>query len=152
MSLSLLLVEDQPVNQKLALAVLGRVGLDAVLAQNGQQALERLRDASRETVILGKRQGDAVIEMNVSDQRHIRYPLANPAKRLGSLHRRHRNTHDIGTGGHATLDLGDRGINVTGFRVGHGLHRDRRIAANGDFANHDLTAVATRNIAPWSDG
>jgi PAS domain S-box-containing protein len=38
-----LLVEDQPVNQKLALAVLGRVGLEAVLAQNGQEALERLR-------------------------------------------------------------------------------------------------------------
>ncbi|MFC7459883.1 ATP-binding protein [Hydrogenophaga defluvii] len=46
-----LLVEDQPVNQKLALAVLGRVGLEAVLAQNGREALDRLR-AERFNLVL----------------------------------------------------------------------------------------------------
>ncbi len=47
-----LLVEDQPVNQKLALAVLGRVGLDAVLAQNGREALERLRAHAFDLVLM----------------------------------------------------------------------------------------------------
>ena len=36
--------------------------------------LERLRDASRETIILGKRQGDAVIYLQVVESQHpIRY-------------------------------------------------------------------------------
>lgn len=42
--------------------------------------LERLRDASRETVILGKRQGDAVIYLQVIESPHpIRYS-ANPGE------------------------------------------------------------------------
>ncbi len=47
-----LVVEDQPVNQKLALAVLGKVGLDAVLAHNGREALEHLRAERFDLVLM----------------------------------------------------------------------------------------------------
>ncbi|MDP3520599.1 MAG: ATP-binding protein [Hydrogenophaga sp.] len=47
-----LLVEDQPVNQKLALAVLGRVGVQAVLAHNGREALDRLREQRFDLVLM----------------------------------------------------------------------------------------------------
>ncbi len=47
-----LLVEDQPVNQKLALAVLSRVGVRAVLAHNGREALERLREQTFDLVLM----------------------------------------------------------------------------------------------------
>ena len=47
-----LLVEDQPVNQKLALAVLSRLGVAAVLAENGRQALDRLREQAFDLVLM----------------------------------------------------------------------------------------------------
>jgi PAS domain S-box-containing protein len=47
-----LLVEDQPVNQKLALAVLGRVGVQAVLAHNGREALDLLREQAFDLVLM----------------------------------------------------------------------------------------------------
>jgi DNA-binding NtrC family response regulator len=37
-----LLVEDNPVNQKLARIMLGHLGVSVILAENGQQALELL--------------------------------------------------------------------------------------------------------------
>uniref|UniRef100_UPI00313EF485 response regulator n=1 Tax=Hydrogenophaga sp. OTU3427 TaxID=3043856 RepID=UPI00313EF485 len=47
-----LLVEDQPVNQKLAMAVLARIGLSAVLATNGQEALACLREQTFDLVLM----------------------------------------------------------------------------------------------------
>ena len=47
-----LLVEDQPVNQKLALAVLARVGLQTALARNGHEALALLREQTFDLVLM----------------------------------------------------------------------------------------------------
>lgn len=47
-----LLVEDNPVNQLVAKGMLGKQGLDVVLANNGQQALERLQETTFELVLM----------------------------------------------------------------------------------------------------
>ena len=48
----LLLVEDNPVNQKVALALLQRQGFTADVAHNGQQALERLAGTDYDLVLM----------------------------------------------------------------------------------------------------
>jgi hypothetical protein len=47
-----LLVEDQPVNQQLAMTMLRRIGLQAQWAGNGREALERLRERSFDAVLM----------------------------------------------------------------------------------------------------
>ena len=47
----MLLVEDNPVNQEVALAILKELGLEAVCAWDGEQALEKLA-ADRYDVVL----------------------------------------------------------------------------------------------------
>ena len=54
--------------------------------------------------------------------------------------------HDVGAGLLEALDLGDRRLDVVGQRVGHRLHGDRRIAADGDLADEDLPTLATVNV------
>ena len=48
----------------------------------------------------------------------------------------------------AAADLVDRRRRIRGQRVGHGLDRDRRIAADRHVADHDLAGFAARDIAP----
>ena len=48
----------------------------------------------------------------------------------------------------APTDLINRGNGIAGQRIGHGLHRNRGIATDGDFADHDLAGRAARNVAP----
>ncbi len=48
----LLLVEDNPVNQKVALGLLQRMGMDVVLAVNGQEALKRLEDTDVDLILM----------------------------------------------------------------------------------------------------
>lgn len=48
----LLLVEDNPVNQKVALAVLKRAGLDVEVASDGAQAVDRVRDTEYALVLM----------------------------------------------------------------------------------------------------
>ena len=50
--------------------------------------------------------------------------------------------HDIGAGLLQLADLGDGRRRVGGQRVGHRLHRDRRIAADRHRADMDLPALA----------
>ncbi len=47
-----LLVEDNPVNQKLALALLNRLGAEVTLAENGQEALECLEQSSFDLIFM----------------------------------------------------------------------------------------------------
>lgn len=48
----ILLVEDNVVNQKLALAILAKAGYEADLAANGQEALDRLQSASYDLILM----------------------------------------------------------------------------------------------------
>jgi CheY-like chemotaxis protein/HPt (histidine-containing phosphotransfer) domain-containing protein len=50
--LRVLLVEDNPINQQVAMAVLGKLGIVPDLAENGVQALDRLRQRPYDMVIM----------------------------------------------------------------------------------------------------
>lgn len=51
-SLKVVVAEDNPVNAKLIKAVLGRMGLEPVIAENGQLLLEAMREASFDLVLM----------------------------------------------------------------------------------------------------
>ncbi|NTV68672.1 MAG: response regulator [Azonexaceae bacterium] len=51
-ALNVLLVEDHPTNQKLALGLLGKWGHEAVLARNGQEALDILATRSFDVILM----------------------------------------------------------------------------------------------------
>jgi PAS domain S-box-containing protein len=51
-SLNILLVEDHPANQKLALSLLAKWGHEATLAQNGQEALDVLLERSFDLILM----------------------------------------------------------------------------------------------------
>jgi signal transduction histidine kinase/HPt (histidine-containing phosphotransfer) domain-containing protein len=48
----ILLVEDIPINQTIALALLNKVGLDVCVAANGQEAIDRLREEAFRLVLM----------------------------------------------------------------------------------------------------
>ncbi len=48
----ILVVEDNPANQKLACAMLNKLGLHADVAQNGQEALQRLQERSFDLILM----------------------------------------------------------------------------------------------------
>jgi two-component system, sensor histidine kinase and response regulator len=50
--LNILLVEDNVVNQKLAIGVLGKYGHETTLAQNGQEALDLLEDRTYDLILM----------------------------------------------------------------------------------------------------
>ena len=49
-----------------------------------------------------------------------------------------RDAHHFRSGARQRRDLRDRAIDIGGVGVGHRLHDDRRTAADGDIADHDL--------------
>ncbi|WP_338875865.1 response regulator [Spirosoma sp. SC4-14] len=71
-SLTILAVEDNPMNQKLVLQVIKRLGYTAKLAENGQQALDLLQDNHFDLILMD-------IQMPIMDgyqtTRHIRNTL-----------------------------------------------------------------------------
>ncbi|MBC7891910.1 MAG: response regulator [Sphingobacteriaceae bacterium] len=71
-SVTVLVVEDNPMNQKLAVAVLNRLGYESVVAENGEKALELLARCPFDIVLMD-------IQMPVMDgyetTRHIRNRL-----------------------------------------------------------------------------
>ncbi|RIV27477.1 response regulator [Fibrisoma montanum] len=71
-TLRILVVEDNPMNQKLALSVLSRLGHSAQVAENGEQALEWLQRSTFDLILMD-------IQMPVMDgyttTRHIRTTL-----------------------------------------------------------------------------
>jgi hypothetical protein len=78
--------------------------------------------------------------------------LDDLAERRRAFHVRAGNADEVSPGFLAAADLVDRRDRVAGQRIGHGLHRDRRVAADGDLADHDLAGLAARDIAPGADG
>ncbi len=73
-------------------------------------------------------------------------------QRRGRVRRRAGHADDVGAGLLAAADLVDRRLRVLGRRVGHGLDADRRVAADGHGADHDLPRLAPLDIAPGTDG
>src|SRR6476620_8893623 len=49
-----------------------------------------------------------------------------------------RDAHHFRTGARQRSDLRDRAFDIGGVGIGHRLHDDRRTAADGDIADHDL--------------
>ena len=91
------------------------------------------------------------MEMDVGNDGNI--GRADNLFQCGSaLHIGARNADNIDACILAAADLVYRRHGITGQRVGHRLHRNRRIAANGDIADHDLAGRAARNIAPGAYG
>jgi hypothetical protein len=85
--------------------------------------------------------------MEIRDQRHARrtHDLAQGG---GAVFIGARHADQIGAGVFAAADLVDRRHRIRCRGVGHGLHRDRRIPANRNRADHDLAAAASRDVAP----
>ncbi len=88
-----------------------------------------------------------IVEMDVGDDRH-----AGGADDL--LQGRGRflvgagDADDVHAHLLAAADLVDRRTHIMSRRVGHGLHRDGRAAADGDVADHDLAALAAGDVPP----
>ena len=91
-----------------------------------------------------------VVEMDVCDDRHRAFGT-DFAQGQRAFAVRGRNAHNIRPGHGTALNLFDGRLDVGGQRVGHRLHRDRRIAPDGHFAHHDLTRLAAVDIAPGAD-
>jgi len=87
------------------------------------------------------------MEVDISNHRHARR-AHNLFQRRGRFNIGAGNADDIDPCILATADLVNRSLGVRGERVGHGLHRNRGIAADGHITDHDLTGLATRDIAP----
>ena len=49
-----------------------------------------------------------------------------------------RDPHQFGTGARQRCDLRHGAFDIGGVGIGHRLHDDRRTAADGDIADHDL--------------
>ena len=88
-----------------------------------------------------------IMEVDVRDDGHIGR-TDNLFQRRCALNIGARYADDINTSIFAAADLVDGCACVTGQRVGHRLHRNRGIAANGDFTDHDLAGLTARDIAP----
>src|SRR5690554_6184071 len=89
-------------------------------------------------------QGDAIVEMDVGNQRYGHTRL-DPSKGLGSLHAGHGHTHEVCPGGGEVFDLRDGGLDVAGIGIGHRLDADRRIAAHGHRPDLDAARQAARH-------
>ena len=96
---------------------------------------------------LGALNRAAVMEMDVGDDGHRAFG-DDLFQGGGTAFIGHRDAHDIGTGLCGSLDLCNGGRHIRGDRVGHRLHRNRRIASDGDVPNMDLTRFAAVDIAP----
>jgi hypothetical protein len=59
----------------------------------------------------------------------------------GGIGVRHRTTHDFAAGGDQAVDLGAGRANVAGVGAGHGLHRHRRTAPDGNGSDMDLAGL-----------
>ena len=83
--LQVLLVEDHPINQTLALALLKKLGIQATLAQNGKAALARIDERSFDVVLMdmqmpimdGLQATHAIRQMNIPVQPYIIALTAN---------------------------------------------------------------------------
>ena len=89
-------------------------------------------------------QGQAIIEVNVGNHRN-RGAFAYFRQRVGIFFVGHGHAHNLAAGICQTENLGDARFNVSGKRSGHGLHPNRRAAANRDVANFELLGNTSRD-------
>ncbi len=68
-------------------------------------------------------------------------------ERLGGLLLVARATHDVAARGGERVDLGERAVDVGGLGRRHRLDRDRRVATDGNPADHHLAGRPTRSHA-----
>ncbi len=102
-------------------------------------------DAQAGSAALRRFDGALIMEVNIGDDRHL--DLADDVlERQCRFLVRARDAHDIGAGLLKALDLLDRRLDVMGQRIGHRLHRDRRVAADRHLADMDLPTLATVNV------
>ncbi len=104
-------------------------GIDAVFVERfgagrivGQELVADIME------VADQRRGDAALAQAVADMRHGG----------GGLLAVDRDPHQFGPGARQGRDLGDGAVDIGGVGVGHRLHHDRRAAADGDIADHDL--------------
>ena len=111
------------------------LGLEADVAGVDAVLVERLGAGG----VLGE-QGVAVV-VEVADQRHghahLRQSVADVRHGLGRLVAVHGNAHDLRAGAGQRRALAGCRVRVGRIRVGHRLHDDRRVAANGDATDLD---------------
>src|SRR5690606_20426111 len=88
--------------------------------------------------------------MDVGDDRHARR-AHDLAQRSGALDVRARDADDVGPGILAAPDLVDRGPRIGRERVGHRLHGDRGVTADGNAPDHDLAAWPPLDRAPGAE-
>ena len=91
-----------------------------------------------------------VMEMDVGDDRHIGR-RRDPVEMCGRFRRGAGHADDVRAGILAATNLVDRRADIFGRRVGHGLHGNRGIAADGDIADHDLAGRAALDSAPGTN-
>ena len=107
-------------------------------------------DAQAGDAGLGGLDGALVVEMDVGDDGNRAF-AADLLQRPGGLLIRRADAHDIGTGIGGADHLIQRGAHVVAIGIGHGLHRNRGIAADRHIADHDLARLAPFDIAPRTD-
>ena len=104
-------------------------GIDAVLVERlgtGRIFGEQLVADVMEIADQGR--GDAALAQAVADVRNGG----------GSLLAVDRDAHHLGAGARQRRDLRDGAFDIGGIGIRHRLHDDRRAAADGDIADHDL--------------
>ena len=104
-------------------------GIDAVFVERlgagrmvGQQLVADVME------VADQRRGDAALAQVVADMRHGG----------GGLVAIHGDAHQFRAGARQRRNLRDGALDIGGVGVGHRLHDDRRAAADGDIADHDL--------------
>ena len=107
-------------------------GIDAVFVERlgagriiGQQLVADVME------VADQRRGDAALAQAVADVRHGG----------GGFLAVDGDAHQFRAGARQRRDLRDRALDIGGVGVGHRLHHDRRAAADGDIADHDLGGV-----------
>ena len=78
---------------------------------------------------LGCLDGAAIMEMDIGNNRN-RTLRTNGFQRRGAVFIGAGHPHNISTGRRRRIDLRQGAVNITCQAVGHGLHRNWRIAAN----------------------
>ena len=91
-----------------------------------------------------------VVEMDVGDDRDIGC-RGDLVEMCGRFRRGAGHADDVRPGILAATNLVDRRADILGRRVGHGLHGNRGIAADGDVADHDLAGRAALDSAPGTN-
>lgn len=112
----LLLVEDNPVNQKVALGLLDRMGMSVVVAENGQEALERLEDTDVDLILMdcempvmdGYEASKTI--RNLSDPRLSRLPIIGLSAHAMTDHQ--QRAYQAGMDGYLTKPLRSQALHA----------------------------------------